>query len=199
MSHPSDIAADVPWYVLPALVVAQFAGTSLWFAINAIVPDLQVSLQWPATAVGTLTAALQFGFIVGTLLFALAMIADRFDPRWVFFLSSLGGAALTIVAWLRIDHYVVLLMCRFLTGLCLAGIYPVGMKIAADYFQQGLGKSLGFLVGALVLGTAFPHLLNGISSTISISFLRLVVWVKFFLNLVDISNLGKLNSSNRSD
>jgi hypothetical protein len=32
------------------------------------------------------------------------------------------------------------------------------MKIAADYFNKGLGKSLGFLVGALVIGTAFPHL-----------------------------------------
>ncbi len=166
MSHPSDTAADVPWYVLPALVVAQFAGTSLWFAINAIVPDLQVSLQWPATAVGTLTAALQFGFIVGTLLFALAMIADRFDPRWVFFLSSLGGAALTIVAWLRIDHYVVLLMCRFLTGLCLAGIYPVGMKIAAQWFPKGLGHALGWLVGALVLGSASAHGLRAVTASL---------------------------------
>mgnify|MGYP002639492489 CR=1 FL=1 len=47
----------------------------------------------------------------------------------------------------------------------LAGIYPVGMKIATDYFKNGLGKSLGFLVGALVIGTEFPHLLNGISDT----------------------------------
>jgi predicted MFS family arabinose efflux permease len=43
----------------------------------------------------------------------------------------------------------------------LVAIYPVGMKIAADYFEKGLGKSLGFLVGALVLGTAFPHFLKG--------------------------------------
>lgn len=58
-------------------------------------------------------------------------------------------------------------MFRFLTGFFLAGIYPVGMKIAADYFEEGLGKSLGFLVGALVVGTAFPHLLNGFNKTIS--------------------------------
>jgi MFS family permease len=51
-----------------------------------------------------------------------------------------------------------LLLFRYLTGFFLAGIYPVGMKIAADYYQKGLGKSLGYLVGALVLGTAFPHL-----------------------------------------
>ncbi|MGA0926242.1 MAG: MFS transporter, partial [Burkholderiaceae bacterium] len=177
MFRPSDAAAGVPWYVLPALVVAQFAGTSLWFAINAIVPDLQVSLQWPAAAVGTLTAALQFGFIVGTLLFALAMIADRFDPRWVFFLSSLGGAALTIVAWLRIDHYVVLLMCRFLTGLCLAGIYPVGMKIAAQWFPKGLGHALGWLVGALVLGSASAHGLRAVTASLPWETLMIAVAV----------------------
>ncbi len=38
----------------------------------------------------------------------------------------------------------------------LAGIYPVGMKIAAGWYAQGLGWALGVLVGALVLGTALP-------------------------------------------
>ena len=56
------------------------------------------------------------------------------------------------------------MLFRFLTGLFLAGIYPVGMKIASDYYKDGLGKALGFLVGALVLGTALPHLLKGLAS-----------------------------------
>ncbi len=37
------------------------------------------------------------------------------------------------------------------------------MKISADWFEKGLGKALGYLVGALVLGTAFPHLLKAFS------------------------------------
>src|SRR5262249_17893442 len=53
-----------------------------------------------------------------------------------------------------------LLFFRFLTGFFLAGIYPVGMKIAADHYPGTLGKLLGFLVGALVLGTALPHFLR---------------------------------------
>ena len=61
----------VPRHVLPVLVLAQLAGTSLWFTVSAVMPDLQRELGWPASAVGTLTSALQFGFIVGTLVFAL--------------------------------------------------------------------------------------------------------------------------------
>jgi len=53
-----------------------------------------------------------------------------------------------------------LLLLRFLTGFFLAGIYPIGMKIAADWYEKGLGKALGWLVGSLVLGTAFPYLLK---------------------------------------
>lgn len=58
-----------------------------------------------------------------------------------------------------------LLLLRFMTGFSLAGIYPVGMKIASDYYRKGLGTSLGFLVGALVLGTAFPHLLKSLTGS----------------------------------
>jgi len=60
-----------------------------------------------------------------------------------------------------------ILSFRFFTGFFLAGIYPVGMKIAADYYEKGLGKSLGYLVGALVVGTAFPHLLKEMTQALS--------------------------------
>jgi MFS family permease len=92
--------------------------------------------------------------------FALLSIADRFSPSTVFFVSSLVAAAANFsVVYVREAEVVVGL--RFLTGFFLAGIYPVGMKIAADWYDKELGKALGYLVGALVLGTAFPHLLKG--------------------------------------
>ncbi len=74
-------APTVPRHVLPVLVLAQFAGTSLWFAVNAVMPDLQRELGWPATAVGTLTSALQAGFILGTLVFALLGTAAGWPVR----------------------------------------------------------------------------------------------------------------------
>ena len=107
-----------------------------------------------------LASAVQLGFISGTLLFAILTLADRIAPSRVFFGSAVLGALANLgMAW-EGNSFGTLLLLRFLTGFFLAGIYPVGMKIASDYYRRGLGISLGFLVGALVLGTAFPHLLN---------------------------------------
>jgi len=163
-------APTVPRHILPVLVLAQFAGTSLWFAVNAVMPDLQRELGWPATAVGPLTSALQFGFIVGTLVFALLAIADRFAPRRVFLFCALAGAACTVGAWATVTHYEALLAWRFFTGVFLAGIYPVGMKIAAQWYNRpggsGLGAALGLLIGALVLGSASAHALRALSGSL---------------------------------
>jgi MFS family permease len=158
--------AAVPRHILPVLVTAQFAGTSLWFAVNAVMPDLQRELGWPASAVGPLTSSLQFGFIVGTLVFALLAIADRFAPRRVFLFCALAGAACTVGAWAMVTHYEALLVWRFLTGVFLAGIYPVGMKIAAQWYTRGLGGALGLLIGALVLGSASAHALRALSGSL---------------------------------
>jgi MFS family permease len=150
--------------ILPIIVVAQFCCTSLWFASNAVMSDLVINFGLNANAIGNLTSAVQFGFILGTLVFAVLAIADRFSPSRVFLISALFGALFNAGLIWEGNNLTTILSIRFLTGFFLAGIYPVGMKIAADYFNKGLGKSLGFLVGALVLGTAFPHLLKGITA-----------------------------------
>ena len=156
--------AAVPRRILPTIVLSQLAGTSLWFAINAVMPDLQRDWQLPAAAVGSLTSAVQFGFISGTLAFAALTIADRFSPRQVFLLCALAGAACNAAGALLDRQYAALLALRFATGFFLAGIYPVGMKIAAGWYTRGLGAALGLLVGALVLGTAAPHGLRALGA-----------------------------------
>lgn len=147
---------------LTKIVIAQFCCTSLWFAGNAVLNDLISALGLPATALGHLTSAIQLGFIGGTLVFAVLSVADRFSPSRVFLVAALVAAGFNLIVLWEFASFATLLGSRFLTGFCLAGIYPVGMKIAADHFSTGLGKSLGYLVGALVLGTAFPHLLKAI-------------------------------------
>ncbi|MEM8528195.1 MAG: MFS transporter [Bacteroidota bacterium] len=155
---------SVPKHLLPTIVLSQFCCTSLWFAGNAVMNDIAEAFQLKAGALAHLTSAVQFGFIAGTLVFAFLTIADRFSPSKVFFVCALFGATFNLGVMWQGNGLESLFLFRFLTGFCLAGIYPVGMKIAADYYQKGLGKSLGYLVGALVLGTAFPHLLKGFTS-----------------------------------
>lgn len=152
--------------VLIIIVLAQFFCTSLWFAGNAVLADLISNLNVDSSFLAHLTSAVQFGFITGTLVFAVFTVADRYSPSQVFFISAIVAAACNLmISWTAIPASGILIF-RFMTGFFLAGIYPVGMKIASDYFQKGLGKSLGFLVGALVLGTAFPHFLKNLTATL---------------------------------
>jgi DHA1 family inner membrane transport protein len=174
----------VPFHVLPVLVLAQLAGTSLWFAVNAVMPDLQREFGWPATAVGSLTSALQLGFIAGTLVFALLALADRFRATRVFLFCALAGAACTVGAWAMVADFTALLAWRFATGFFLAGIYPVGMKIASQWYRQGLGSALGYLVGALVLGSASAHGLRALADALP--------WPSIMLGVAALATLGGL-------
>jgi predicted MFS family arabinose efflux permease len=152
--------------VLPVIIISQFLCTTLWFGGNAVLADMSNELQLHSSALGAVTASVQLGFITGTFIYALLTIADRYNPSLVFFLSAIA-ASLSNVCIIETKELDTLLVLRFSTGFFLAGIYPVGMKVAADYFEKGLGKALGFLVGALVLGTAFPHLLKSLSIALS--------------------------------
>lgn len=153
-----------PW-ILPVIILSQFAGTSLWFASNAVLGDLQREWGLGTASLGYTTSAVQFGFVAGTLVFAFFAVSDRHSPRNVFFACSLLGAVSNLAVLLLAEGLGALLVFRFLTGFFLAGIYPVGMKIAAGWYRDDLGKAIGFLVGALVLGTAFPHLLRSLGQT----------------------------------
>lgn len=149
-----------PKHILSVIVIAQLCCTSLWFAGNGVMNELTSAFQLNSNALGYLTSTVQIGFIIGTLLFAITSIADRFSPSKVFFICAVLGALSNLCVIWEENTFKSILVFRFLTGFFLAGIYPVGMKIASDYYDKGLGKSLGYLVGALVVGTALPHLLK---------------------------------------
>ncbi len=130
--------------ILPAIVISQFFCTSLWFAGNAIMTDIARQLQLAPAYLAYITSAVQSGFIAGTLVFAILSIADRFSPSRVFFTCAIIAAVVNLTISFEGISLPGLVLCRFLTGFFLAGIYPVGMKIASDHYQHGLGRSLGF-------------------------------------------------------
>lgn len=149
---------------VPLIVIAQLFGTSLWFSANGVGDQLLASWGLDTGSLGTLTAAVQLGFIAGTLLFAISGSADRFDASCLFFGAAIFGAAANLgLAWVA-DGLPAALVFRFLTGLALAGIYPVGMKLVVSWAPHRRGEALGWLVGMLTLGTAMPHLLRGLGS-----------------------------------
>ena len=153
----------VPRRILPVIVLSQVAGTSPWIAVNAVLPDLQRAWSLPASALASLTSAVQLGFVAGTLVFALLMLADRFRPTRVFLACSVLAALCNAAIAFLEGQFMLLLALRFAVGFLLAGIYPVGMKIAASWYREGLGAALGVLVGALVMGTALPHGLRALA------------------------------------
>ena len=171
-----------PSRILPVIVLSQLAGGSLWFAGNAVLPDLQSRLGLPDSALGHMTSAVQLGFIAGTLVFAFLAVSDRYSPRATFLACSLLGAACNASSYFVGGEISLLLLARFATGFFLAGIYPVGMKIASGWYRHDLGKALGFLVGALVVGTALPHLIRGLGQSLP--------WETVILSVSAIAALG---------
>ncbi len=140
------------------LVLSQIFALSLWFVSAAILPDMLSEYPISATAQALLSSAVPAGFVVGAVISALAGISDRFDPRRVFavcaFMASVSGFALLLFEPGSVQS----VSMRFVTGMMLAGVYPVGMKIAVGWGKDDRGFLVGMLVGALTFGSASPHL-----------------------------------------
>lgn len=143
------------------VVGAQLLGGSLWFSANAAADDLRSVWGLSDGDLGLLTIAVQLGFVVGTLLVAITSLADRYPASRVFAVATVVGALTNAgFAWLAGD-VVSGSVWRFLTGVSLAGIYPLGMKLVVSWAPDHAGAALGWLVGMLALGTGLPHLVRG--------------------------------------
>jgi Major Facilitator Superfamily len=160
------------WLVLPTIVFSQFAGASLWFAPNAVVSQVD---NFGESQVAVLVSCVQVGFIAGTLFLTYFALTDRLSPPWLFTGACLAGATFNIIC-VAARNFPAWAILRLLVGVCLAGVYPVGMKIAAMEYPSGLGARLGVLVGALTLGTAFPWLVRGLSDQAGLPF-EVTLWV----------------------
>jgi MFS family permease len=155
------LSSKRPTYFLIVLVFAQFAGTTLWLSGNAV--STQIETELGIKLGGWLTSAVQMGFILGTLFNAIFAVPERVLSSRLFLFSAVFGALANITIAVFPLNVTLVLVSRLFTGLFLAGIYPIGMKIASDWYGKDLGRAMGYLVGALVLGKSFPYFLKGIS------------------------------------
>jgi MFS family permease len=142
------------------VVLAQWLGTSLWFSPSGAAEGLMAQLGIGAAAFGWLIAATQLGFIAGTFGFAATGSADRFGASRIFATSCVVGAVANAALVAPGLHYEAVWALRFAVGLCLAGIYPLGMKMIVQWVGGRPAAALGWLVGMLTLGTAMPHALR---------------------------------------
>ncbi|WP_245392701.1 MFS transporter [Salinicola halimionae] len=162
------------------IAIAEWFGTALWFTPNAVIGDLQSLWLLAPGDLGWLTGAVQIGFLLGTLALGLSGLADRTRASRLFALACLIGAisnALLPYAgglWPAVG-------LRVVTGLSLAGIYPIGMKLMVGWAPNRTGLGLAWLVGMLVLGTAMPHLLAGMHWRVN---WRLTLWLASLLALI---------------
>lgn len=146
------------WRSIALLVLAECGGMSLWFVSAAILPDMLAEYPITRLAQALLSSGVQAGFVVGAVASALFGIADRFDPRRVLMASMLTAAAVNAALLMLPVGGLLAVTARFTTGVLLAGVYPVGMKIAVGWGLEDRGFLVGLLIGALTLGSASPHL-----------------------------------------
>jgi MFS family permease len=148
------------WRVLGLLSVAELFGMAVWFSASAVVPALSDEWNLGDNGESWLTMSVQIGFVIGAFGSALTNLADRLPARWLLAVSASFAALATLLIPLLADGLVLALPLRFLTGMFLAGVYPVGMKIMATWTRADRGLGIGLLVGALTIGSALPHLLR---------------------------------------
>jgi len=149
------------WRMLALLAVAELLGMSLWFAGNAVAPMLRAQWHLTESQVAWLTTSVQLGFVAGTAVSALLNLADLVPSAPLFGASALLGAAAN-AALLTAGSLPVAIATRFATGVCLAGVYPPAMKMAATWFRTKRGVAIGTVVGALTIGKALPYLVHAI-------------------------------------
>jgi len=146
--------------VLIYLSIVEVFALSMWFSANAIGP--QLVQQWSLTnfQLGLLSSGVTLGFIFGGLLSAILSLPDIFKIKTIIIFSTIAGALMNVLPIFFEQSYEIAVFSRFATGIFLAGIYPVGMKLITTWFKENRGFSLGVLLAALTLGSGFPFLLN---------------------------------------
>ncbi|HEV3140919.1 MAG TPA: MFS transporter [Vicinamibacterales bacterium] len=148
------------------LSLAMFLGMTLWFSATAANAAIVAEFHLTPSETAWLTMAVQGGFVIGTLVSAIFNLPDVFNARRLFTIGCILGAAAN-AALIRAESTTAIILLRAATGAALAWVYPPGMKVTAGWFERRRGTALGILIGALTIGSAFPHLLAALSAAVA--------------------------------
>ncbi len=154
-----DIRSGIKLRSITLLIIAEILAMSLWFVSAAILGDMTSEVNLAPGRQAALSSAVQAGFVIGAVLSAVFGIADRYEPRFVFAFFCVVAAIANALLLVVVPGSISAIALRAITGASLAGVYPVGMKIAVGWGQKDRGLLVGLLVGGLTLGSASPHLL----------------------------------------
>jgi MFS family permease len=136
---------------------------AVWFSASAVVPALAGEWHLSAGAAAWMTAPVQAGFVLGAVGSAVLGLADRIRPHLLVAGCAAGAAGCTLLMALFADGLPAAVPLRFATGAFLAGVYPVCMKLMASWSPPaGRALAMGVLIGCLALGSALPHLIDGL-------------------------------------
>ncbi|WP_028473558.1 MFS transporter [Nocardioides alkalitolerans] len=146
-----------------AIAAVQVLGLAVWFSMSAVVPSVQADWGISSAQAVWLTGTVQLGFVVGALASTVLNLADRCPPHVLMAASAALAAGCTLALASLADGLLPALVLRFLTGVFLAGVYPVGIKLMASWAPtSNRGLAMGLLIGALTIGSTLPHLVGGL-------------------------------------
>jgi MFS family permease len=151
---------NTKWRIIILLSIAELLGMAVWFSASAVVSSLAQAWSLDDSGRAWLTMSVQAGFVIGAFGSALLNLSDIVPAPRLIAASSFLAAASTVLIPLVATSLPLAIILRVLTGIFLAGVYPVGMKVITTWTQGDRGLGIGLLVGALAIGSASPHLLN---------------------------------------
>ena len=163
MSGPTGDARDRSdlsgkWPNILLLALCEVLALSLWFSATAVIPELKSAYDLPDWQASLFSSAVAMGFVVGTMTSAILGLADRIPSKTFFMVAAFVAAAANGLILFVDPTSLIIVFLRFITGACMAVLYPVGMKMVATWAKGDTGLLIGLLVGALTLGSASPHL-----------------------------------------
>lgn len=160
-SNASEEGSPGRWQMLALLALTLVLSMTTWFSASAVIPQLRQEWALSANAAAWLTIAVQLGFVCGALVSSFLNLSDVVPPKHVILGGTIGASTANgLLEFAGAGDIGIAL--RFATGFFLAGVYPPAIKLMATWFRKGRGVALGILVGAIVLGQATPHLINGL-------------------------------------